>query len=332
MKRIIFVTGIVLGLLTGLTKGAVVFPQVALGGAPGEGQFKSRLHVSSTMDEETHWTVRLFPTGHSEYESSRWAAPWYYNGQEVPDRRGFSFTLPSRGSQTFDLTGGSDVTVGWMLIENTAHPETGRRYSVNSLAVSLFLQWGEGGVLIGSTGMATSRVSGEQIAIPIIRGTRNHGRQELFAALEGEVSVKVDTGVAWLVSGVPQWMDVYVVFTLFDENGKEIDRSSLRVDTGNTHLARFAHEIFPDIPEEFVGTLRISISDYVDDPLRPTQEEWDALQARLDRSSVRIGGAAIRLDLVELDQDGEKTPILLHLGSAPVTVGLARYRPLPAEE
>ena len=332
-KRIVIVA-IVLGLSMGLTKATIAFPQIALGGAPGEGQFEVMFHVSSTMDEETSWTVRLFPTGNSRYESSRWGAPWSYNDQDVPDRRSFSFTLLARGSRSFELTGSSEVTVGWMLIESSPHPETGRKYSTNSLAVSLFLQWGEGDVVIGSTGMAQSLGSKEQIAIPIIRSTREFGHQELFSALalEGDVSVTVDTGVAWLVYGVPQLGAADVVFTLFNEHGEEINRSTLRVDTGSTHQARFVSEIFPDIPGEFVGTLRISIGDHVEGPLRLPQEEWDELQGELDDSSVRIGGTALRLDLVQIDQDGQKTPILLHLGSASVKARLSRYRALPPSE
>ena len=213
-----------------------------------------------------------------------------------------------------------------MGIENYLHPawSLSKRHSTDSLAVSLFLQWGEGRVLIGSTGTSKSLTGREQITVPIMR-TRSYGRQELFGVFDGNVSATVNTGVAWLAHSVKSG-GADVVFTLFSENGEEVDRITTRVPSGHNHQAAFIDELFPEIPGEFVGTLRISVGSHVDDPQRVSQEDWDALQEELSDPPAKIAGLAIRMDLIEMEQNGEKVLTLVYLSSSTANHRLPRYK------
>ena len=67
------------------------------------------------------------------------------------------------------------------------------------------------------------------------------------------------------------------------------------------------------MPEEFVGTLRVSIDRTVDDPLRVTEQEWEEHRKYLKTLNRWITGAALRIDYTE---DG------INLGSTPVRSGL----------
>ena len=326
IKRIA-AAGIVLGMFMNPAKGAITFAQIALGGPPGEGQFKTLLQVSSLLDEESGWQVFLYPTGNSSPSDGRWPVPYFYNGIEVGDGFSFSFNLLPHESKSFELTGGHEVRTGWMLIESYIHPASAltSRYSSESLAVSLFLQWGESKVLIGSTGASQSRTGREQITIPIMR-TRSYGHQEIFGVFDGEVSTTVNTGIAWLAHSVKS-EGADVVFTLFGENGEEVDRITTRVSSGNTHQALFIHEIFPETPEEFIGTLRVSVGSRVDDPQRISDEDWEALQEELSDPPAKITGMAVRTDLLEVEQNGEKVLTLLYLSSSTANHRLPRYKP-----
>ena len=326
IKRIV-ATGIVLGMFMNPAKGAITFAHIALGGPPGGGQYKALLQVSSLLDEESGWKVFLYPTGNSSPSDGRWPAPYSYNGITVQDGFDFSFNLLPHESKFFELTGDHEVRSGWMLIENYLHPSgdfAQNSHSSDSLAVSLFLQWGEGKVLIGSTGTSQSITGREQITVPIMR-TQSHGRQEIFGVFDGLVSTTVNTGVAWLAHSVKS-TGADVVFTLFGENGEEVDRITTGVSSGNTHQARFIHEIFPGTPGDFIGTLRVSVGSRVDDPQRISLEDWEALQEELRDPPAKITGLAVRMDLIEMEQNGEKVLTLVYLSSSTANHRLPRYK------
>ena len=150
--------------------------------------------------------------------------------------------------------------------------------------------------------MAEGVDSREQIAMPVYK------------------SPTANTGVAWTVAtayGVEQ--PGGLTYTLFDENGEEIGRKEHSLPERQfEHSALFITEIFDGLPEEFVGTLRVSIFPGVDRSLRMTDEEYEALRARVREFQKWIYGACLRMDIV---------PGGVNLGSLPVKAGLPRYRP-----
>lgn len=288
------------------------FPHVVIGGTSDGYAFEVILQVSSIITQETHWIVYLTPTGVQSGES--WTGKWAVNGNSTGDGfdgrypESFTFRLPARGSKSFTIRGDDEIRPGWLWIRPS---DTGDEpYSTrNALSVSGFLRLKTLGRLTGSIGLSLGQWTKEQITLPVYR------------------SATVNTRIAWTAhstnrmaygSILRSWLESQypVVFTLYGAKGEEVRREQSTFSQF-THEARFLDEIFPELSEDFSGTLRISLLDTVDEPQWLTPEEWESIKAKIDQSLVWISGAALRMDTVEQG---------IMFSSVPIKTGISRFK------
>ena len=281
---------------------ADTFVQFVLGGPADGYRYEAELQVSSMIDLETSWEVRIQKTGAEENartqqsgptEIGPWPSAWSVDGMEQKALEDgyenvFEFTLEPRGTEIFKLTGSSEMAVGWMLISSKDEDEE-YFYGSSILSSSLYLQLWKDDQLVQAIGAPSSRYGFQQIMIPV---TRSSG---------------VNTGIASLVVNAKSDNPIIErVFTLYGEDGSKIDRIQEDCESRACHDSRFISEIFPDLPETFTGAVRISIDESADETkvLTPGSPESTlsgappALHLELAKKGHWMTGTAFRMNEV----------------------------------
>jgi hypothetical protein len=155
-----------------------------------------------------------------------WSAPFRVNGQPGSGTA-VSVDLPPLGTAKFVLEADA-FSVGYLEIVG------GDPYGGEGVAIAFFYNYNSNGRLIDSTGIPPSSIS----------------RGHLFAV---EKSATVDTGFAWAYLNQLGAFDV--TLTLYDAAGSQVQQKTVPFAG---HLAKFFTEIFDNIPDGFVGHVRIT--------------------------------------------------------------------------
>jgi len=155
-----------------------------------------------------------------------WDTPFLVNGKPNEDAS-IQYTLAPLGSTKFLLQSDSDLEIGYLVGYGSGEN------SGTDVTVSFFYQFVQNGVLIDSVGVSASYSS-------------------LGNFFPVEKSAQVNSGFAW---GRELALDPFdITLTLYDSGGLAVQEKTIPF-TG--HMAKFITEVFDDIPDGFIGHVRI---------------------------------------------------------------------------
>ena len=189
--------------------------------ALGDG-YECTLLLSNKRD--TEWSGRLhLRQGNNE----EWSGAWSLDGQDHTGSDEIAVTIAPRSTVKMCLAGDSSVRSGYL--ELTA----GGAFSVYDVASSYFYRYLAGGRLQESVGSAATP-SGRAFWFPV------------------EKTATTNTGLAWAPDSVTAPFSI--TLSLYDGSGSQIWLKTL---TYSGHEARFFSELFENIPDGFLGRVRI---------------------------------------------------------------------------
>jgi hypothetical protein len=203
--------------LLGARADAITFAQLAL----GEG-YECVLIVSNSADSDCEVAFKI-----RQGNGDLWSGEVFVNGMNVSGTTFFGATLAAQGSRKLTLTGDDTLRVGYLELVESGHCQ------IDKIAVSFFYNLFQNGILLDSTATRPAALD-TQFVLPVER------------------SVAVNTGLAWAPGSSTDPFDIEV--RLFDAEGAEVGSETISFEG---HLARFFTEIFNDVPESFVGSVRI---------------------------------------------------------------------------
>jgi len=193
------------------------FPQMALGGG-----YEVVLLVSNKLDREFSGFLVL-----QQGNYASWEGAITVNGEPAdPDR--IDVDLPARGATRLLIKGDDTLRAGFLTVWGTGENFGG------DILVTFFYNLIQGGKLVDSTGIPNS-------------GSLT---RTMFSV---EKSMFANTGFAW-ARAFPGAASFDVTLKLYDEAGNEVRTKTLTYDG---HLSKFFDEVFDNVPEEFVGQVRI---------------------------------------------------------------------------
>lgn len=223
-----------------LVAGALVAPawarihyaQLALGGSDTDLSFECILMVANKSLTSPWEGVITLRTGHDQ----AWEGEWTVNGEDFSGRTGFPVSLEPAGSGIFVLTGDATVRTGYLEIDGDPS------FYFGDVATSFFYQLKQSGELIDSIGSGIDEAG-------------------LYFAFPVQQSARIRTGFAWVAAAhiVPLKPEEILV-GVFDADGAVHEIKTLPYEG---HQARFVDEMFPDLPEDFQGTMMVNSEKFI---------------------------------------------------------------------
>lgn len=179
------------------------------------------------------WSGNLWPqTGYN----LRWPGSWSVNGQSFTGYDYVIVNLGPKASTKLRFTGDSSTRSGYLRVE------PGSSSSSLDVAYAYFYEVRENGKLKDTTGSGES-AWGDEFVLAV------------------EKSPVIDTGIAWCPSS--RYSDssdqFQILLTIFDQNGTAV-RSKTVTFTG--HKAQFVSQLFPDLPQTFIGHMNVKSQQY----------------------------------------------------------------------
>jgi len=242
----------VLSSIVGVTYGKL-FPQIALGGAGGEFEYRLVVQVSNVTSGRWEGDLVLLPTNTSWDDDANWPGEWAVNGISQTGKSSYLVPeIPPHGTTVLSVTGGSELHTGALLI----HSDDSWNRNAGGVAVSVTYQVLRDDVLIDAVGVPSNAyhpTENQTIVIPISRKAGDH-----------------NTGFAFvLMGGSHRRLSGYrndIVATLYDADGVRLEFANLRLGSpppqvDHLHSAKFIDEVFRGIEavtaDEFTGTLHL---------------------------------------------------------------------------
>jgi len=184
-----------------------------------------------------------------EGNNQAWSVPYKVDGQPGPVGEWIYVNLPPLGSAKYVLQSDGPLHVGYLLFAGSGNNTDA------DAAVAFFYNYYSGGHLVDSTGIPDSRPS----------------RGYFFPV---EKSATVDTGFAWSGPATAPTFDATV--TLVNAAGTQVQQKTV---TFNGHTAQFFTQIFDNVPNGFVGHVRI---------VCPAQQSLSVAVLRLDLATLQL--------------------------------------------
>lgn len=204
--------------------GPLNYSQLALGAG-----YQLILMISN--NGETPWNGYVELVADNE---ESWPSKASVNGVDISEEGGFDLTLRAHETRKYVISGDRDLRDGYLRIRGLEGS------SARSITPAFFYNYSADEELIDSTGVAPGQ-AGRSFVFPVARGER------------------VDTGFAWSGfwdgEGEPEPMRFDLTLRLFDQDGNQV--AVLEDFPFEGHLARFAWQVFPDFPDEFIGKVQI---------------------------------------------------------------------------
>jgi hypothetical protein len=197
---------------------AITFAQLALGGG-----YEAVILVTNKTNMD--WQGKIWI---SQGYNQQWQGPLFVNGQDFTGFDGATLLMDPHETIKIRITGGNTTRSGYLEIDSDSN-------FVEYLAVSYFYEFRVGGNLLDTTGSPES----------------SHGTRFIVAV---EKSSNIDTGIAWCPSSRSSSSPFLIILTLYDKFGNVARTKPV---TFNGHEAQFLSEIFPDLPSDFVGQLKV---------------------------------------------------------------------------
>jgi hypothetical protein len=201
----------------GFSTSSWTWPQLSLGGG-----YECTILLSNKRDSDWVGHFNLV-----QGSNGTWAGPWALNGQDRTGSSTFTVSISPRSTVKLLLSGDSETRSGYL------HMFADGASSVDDMAGSYFYRYLSNGRLLESTGSAAAP-AGKVFWFPV------------------EKSATVNTGVAWAPGDVTARFPIAV--SLFDQGGNQVQQMAL---TFAGHEARFFSEIFNNVPDGFLGRMRI---------------------------------------------------------------------------
>jgi predicted choloylglycine hydrolase len=193
------------------------WPQLALGGG-----YECTILLSNKRNSDWVGHFNLV-----QGNNGTWTGSWGLNEVDRTGSSTFTISLSPGSTVKLRLSGDSVARSGYLqLFADGAS-------TVDDVAVSYFYNYLSNGRLQESTGSAAAP-SGKLFWFPV------------------EKTAKVNTGLAWAPGDVTAPFSLVV--SLFDQGGNQVQQKTL---TFAGHEARFFDEIFEDVPNGFLGRMRI---------------------------------------------------------------------------
>jgi predicted choloylglycine hydrolase len=195
----------------------LTWAQLALGGG-----YECMLLLSNKR--ETEWSGQLhLRQGNDE----GWSGSWSLDGLDRTGSDEIAVTIAPRSTVKMCLSGDSTVRSGYLQL--TAEGA----FSVYDVAPSYFYRYLAGGRLQESVGSAAAP-SGRAFSFPVER------------------TATTDTGLAWAPDSVTAPFSI--ILSLYDRSGSQLRQKTLPY---GGHEARFVSELFENIPDGFLGRVRV---------------------------------------------------------------------------
>ena len=190
-----------------------------------------RLMVSNKVLSEPWKGEIILWTG----DDQNWEGEWSVNGEDFSGSTKFPVSLEPAGSAIFVITGDSTVRTGYLEIKGDYSGD--QSFFYGDLATTLFYQLKQNGELIDSVGSGPTE-TGLYFAFPVQQNSRTR------------------TGFAWVASAsVAPLRPEEIRVGILDSEGMLVEIKSVPYEG---HQARFVDELFPDLPEEFQGTVMVN--------------------------------------------------------------------------
>ena len=161
---------------------------------------------------------------------------WSVNGEDFSGSNSFPISLEPAGSATFVITGDSMVRTGYLEFRGD------RPYFFGDLATTFFYQVKQGASSSNSIGTGPTE-PGFYFAFPIQQNSR------------------MRTGIAWVaLAHVKPLAPEEIRIGIFDPEGAVFEIKTVPYEG---YKAQFVDELFPDLPEEFQGTMMVNVEKFI---------------------------------------------------------------------
>lgn len=209
-----------------------VYGHLVLGGEDTGLSFECIFMVSNkVLTERWEGKVTLL-TGADE----DWEGNWSVNGEDFSGLPSFPVSLESAGSATFVITGDSMIRSGYL--EFRGDPS----FHQTDLATTFFYQVKQGGELIDSIGTGPTEPG-------------------LFFAFPIQQNSSTRTGMAWVaLAHIIPLVPEEIRIGIFDPEGAVFEIKTVPYEG---YKAQFIDELFPDLPEEFQGTMMVNSEKFI---------------------------------------------------------------------
>lgn len=208
------------------------YAQLALGGSDADLSFQCILMVSNKNLTSPWEGVITLRTGHDQ----PWEGEWAVNGEDFSGRTGFPVSLEPAGSGIFVLTGDATVRTGYLEIDGDPS------FFFGDVATSFFYQLKQSGELIDSIGSGIDEAG-------------------LYFAFPVQQSASIRTGFAWVAAAhIAPLKPEEILVGVFDAEGAVHEIKTLPYEG---HQAQFVDELFPDLPEDFQGTIMVNSEKFI---------------------------------------------------------------------
>lgn len=209
-----------------------VYGHLVLGGEDTGLSFECIFMVSNkVLTEPWQGKVSLRAGANEDWEGS-----WSVNGEDFSGATSFPISLEPAGSATFVITGDSMVRTGYLRFDGD------RSFHRGDLATTFFYQVKQAGELIDSIGTGPTE-AGLYFAFPIQQNSRTR------------------TGMAWVaLAHVRPLAPEELRIGIFDPDGAVFEIKTMPYEG---YKAQFIDELFPDLPEEFQGTMMVNSEKFI---------------------------------------------------------------------
>ena len=240
----IFTWTAVFSVLCAASAHGITYAQLALGGSEGF-SFKCILQVTNKREVAWDGVVWLKGTG----DEKGWPWEWSVNGRPG-NGNDFTFTLPPKGSATFVLRGDDQARAGALTLGYDSVLDPGYDYDTDrpevATVTTFFYQLSRDGMLIDSIGTQVSAF-GSSFVFPIVR------------------TDTVNTGVAWvyrpfLFRNLARARTIEL--SIRNEQGRLRYAKTIEVPgegLSRVHQAQYVAQLFPELEENFHGTMEIHV-------------------------------------------------------------------------
>ena len=169
-----------------------------------------------------------------------WEGNWSVNGEDFSGSTSFPVSLEPAGSATFVITGDSTVRTGYLEFDGDASGD--EFYFRGDLATTFFYQVKQGGDLIDSIGTGPTE-AGLYFAFPIQQNSSTR------------------TGMAWVaLAHIEPLAPEEIRVGVFDPEGAVFEIKTVPYEG---YKAQFVDEMFPDLPDEFQGTMMVNSEKFI---------------------------------------------------------------------
>ena len=209
-----------------------VYGHLVLGGSDTGLSFECIFLVSNKVLTSSWEGEVSLRTGANE----DWEGNWSVNGEDFSGSTSFPVSLEPAGSATFVISGDSMTRTGYLKFEGN------RSFFWGDLATTFFYQVKQAGELIDSIGTGPTE-AGLYFAFPIQQDSRTR------------------TGFAWVASGhIVPFAPEEIRVGIFDPEGAVFEIKTVPYEG---YKAQFVDELFPDLPEEFQGTMMVNAEKFI---------------------------------------------------------------------